>query len=532
MKKKICLLLLLINSANAFCVINEQDSLLLVLDATIANRLHYIQQKESAISDLKQRKQRLINLEDVYHLNDQIIGLYEPFICDSAELYIRENIEIAHQLKNNDYLQQSWLKLAFIYSLSGLFVQAEKLFNLIDFRHQPDYVQILYCWNIIRYYENLIKYTDDTRFSAIYEQEKEAYRDSVMMMLSKESPEYLKERAVKLQMQGKYEEALQILYPIVKQHQIDTHGYAMEAMGMAKIYRGTGNREQEKKYLTLAAITDTRLSVKENEALLTLAINLYEEGDIKRAYNYIKAALDDAIYYNSRFRNSVIARVHPIIEDTYLKQIGNQQRGLRVYALLLTLFALALAITLYVNYRQTRIVSKARRYLKQMNGKLISLNERLDETNTIKEKYIGYFMNQCAVYINRLNEFRKLVNRKIKTGQLDELQKLSARPFEKEIEELFANFDKAFLELYPHFIEEFNSLLQPQYRYQVIEGHLNTELRIFSLIRLGITDMGQIAAFLNYSVQTIYNLKSKVKKAALSSTSNLEETVQKLGTLS
>ena len=131
-------------------------------------------------------------------------------------------------------------------------------------------------------------------------------------------------------------------------------------------------------------------------------------------------------------------------------------------------------------------------------------------------------MNQCAVYINKLDEYRKNVNRKIKTGQVDDLYKSSSRPFEKELEGLYTNFDKAFLKLYPNFVEAFTSLLK----------QLNTELRIFALIRMGITDVGQIAVFLHYSVQTIYNYKSKVKRMSVLDSNLFEEEVKKLGSLS
>ena len=140
--------------------------------------------------------------------------------------------------------------------------------------------------------------------------------------------------------------------------------------------------------------------------------------------------------------------------------------------------------------------------------------------------------NQCAVYINKLDEYRKNVNRKIKTGQIDDLYKSSSRPFEKELEELYHNFDKAFLKLYPNFVEKFNSLLKPEERYKLEKDQLNTELRIFALIRLGITDVGQIAVFLHYSVQTIYNYKSKVKRMSTLDSNIFEEEVKMLGSLS
>ena len=515
------------------CARNENDSLLKALDKIISDHLVYTERKKATIEELKLKKTEQNTLNNLYHLNIEIIHQYETFVCDSAERYIHENIGIAEQMGNQEYILESKLQLAFVYCLSGLFVQANDILKLIQCDNLSVDLKSLYCWNRIRYYENIIKYTDDARFSEEYVQLELAYRDTVMGILNPQSDEYLKEKAVKLQYDGKLDEALQILYKIYDKQKPETHEYAMMAMGLARLYKLVGKKEEEEKFLMLAAIADTKLAIKENEALLTLAVNFYHEGDmIDRAYNYIKVALDDAIFYNSRFKNTVIARIYPIIENTYLYKLEKQKQNLHFYILLTSLFVIALAITLFFTFKQTKIVLRAKKNLNIMNEELILLNKNLDEANLIKEKYVGYFMNQCAIYINKLDEYRKNVNRKIKTGQVDELYKSSSRPFEKELEGLYANFDKAFLKLYPHFVEEFNSLLIPDKQYRLEKDSLNTELRIFALIRLGITDVGQIAVFLHYSVQTIYNYKSKVKRMSIFDSNLFEEKVKKLGSLS
>ncbi len=467
MKRTLWFLFFLLNSLFYLYADSENDSLLKVLDKVISERLIYTQKKEATIKELKKKKVGLNSLEDIYNLNKEIIHQYETFVCDSAEQYIHENIDIAKIIGNKEYLLEEQLRLAFVYSLSGLFIQANDIFKSIRCADLPDHLKALYCWNRIRYYENLIKYTDDVRFSNEYIAEKEAYRDTVMSILFDQSDEYRKEKAVKLQDKGSTKEALLILKEIYNKQEPASHGYAMMAMGLARAYRLTGNYILEEKFLMLAAMTDTKLAVKENEALLTLAVNLYHKGDIDRAYNYIKVALDDAIFYNSRFKNTVIARIHPIIENTYLIRLEKQKQNLRFYIFLTSLFVVALAITLYFTYKQTK-----------------------------------------------------------------NLYKSSSRPFEKELEELYHNFDKAFLKLYPNFVEKFNSLLKPEERYKLEKDQLNTELRIFALIRLGITDVGQIAVFLHYSVQTIYNYKSKVKRMSTLDSNIFEEEVKMLGSLS
>lgn len=512
---------------------NEIDSLLTVLDKTIAERPLYISKKESKIKELKSRLDNRKSLDDEYAINERIISEYQSFQCDSAIAYINKNITIAEKLNNKEYLWRGKLSLSFILSISGLFTQALETLNLIRYDELPIGLRPSYCWNYIRYYENLMKYTDDYVYESSYLKEKEKYRDILISLLDENSDMYLKEKAFRLQDEGQYKKTYDILLRIFLKQEVSTHGYAMDAMSLAMVNKYMNNSYLEEKYLILAALTDIQLSVKENEALLALAIYLYDKGDMNRAYNYIRVALDDANFFNSRFRNTVIARVYPIIEDTYLYRIEQQKHNLRVYSILTSLFVIALIIALYFIYRQVKIVSRARRNLKITNEQLVNVNRKLDEVNLVKERYIGVFMNQCAIYIDKLDDFRKNVNRKIKAGQVDDLLKLtsSSRDLEKDVEELYNTFDRAFFKIYPNFVEEFNSLLKEDERYKLGKDRLNTELRIFALIRLGINDVDQIATFLRYSIQTIYNYKSKVKGKAIES-ENFENEVRMIGNFS
>jgi hypothetical protein len=507
----------------------KSDSLLVVLDKIIANRIIYTEQKEAKIQDLKQRKQSLKSREDKYHINEEIIDNYESFVCDSAEAYIRENLAIAEELANNDFITESKLRLGFVYSLSGLFVQATDVLRSFDYNKLNDYQKQRYCWNYIRYYENLIKYTNDLKLSAGYEKDIEKLRNILIDLLPEGTEEYLKEKAFRLQMQGEYGEALKILTDFFNQQESHTHSHAMAAMSLARIYRMTRERALENKFLIVAAMSDIKVAVKENEALLVLALNLFEKGDLDRSYNYISTALSDANFYNSRFKNTVIARVQPVIERNYLNKIDKQRQNLRLYAILISVFIVALVITLFINFRQTKIVVKARKNLRRMNQDLVALNLKLSEANIVKEKYIGHFMTRCALYINKLDTYRKDVNHKIKNGQIQSLYKPSAKELEKEVEELYKNFDEVFLQLYPDFADQLNSLLEPDARYELEDNRFNTELRIFALMRLGITNVDQIADFLRCSPQTIYNYKSKVKNKARRDISNFGEEICRLG---
>ena len=506
--------------------------LLRTLNAAIDSSEVYTGYKKARIEELRLRKTGARSTEDIYQINCEIIDNYESFLCDSAEYYVLQNIRIARSLGNPDHLSESRLRLAFLYSLSGLFLQANDIFRSIDYGRLPADQKCRYYWNSIRYYENLIKYTNDSQLSDEYKGEIGRCRDSRLSLLPVGSTDWQTERAFQLMEQGQPDGALEIFEGIFRSRDPQTHPYAMGAMCLAKAYGQAGDSAMEERYLILAATMDIRLAVKENEALLALATRLFEKGDIDRAYSYISYALNDANFYNSRFKNTVIARLYPIIESSYLYKLDKQRHNLRFYSTMSSLLVLALAIALFFYFRQTKVISRARRELAALTQELISLNRNLDEANLVKERYLGYFMNQCAIYINKLDKYRRDINLKIRNKQFDRLHDLSLQAPGREEEELCRNFDRAFLNLYPNFVEKFNALLNPQSRYTPEEGRLNTELRIFALIRLGVSDVNQIADFLRCSPQTIYNYKSKIKKAALNGGDNFEETVRKLGSLS
>lgn len=387
MRRYLLLLIALLSLTPAARAGNEPDSLLRTLDRAIAERSLRTARKEELLRELKQRRDAQESLRDRYRINDEIIDNYTSFVCDSATSYIHDNLRIAETLGDERLRTESRLRLAFVYSLSGLFVQASDLLRAIDFGALTADQKLSYCWTRIRYYENLTRYTGDEALGADYAAQIRALRDTVMSLLPEDSEMYLKEKAFQLQADGRLEEAEGILTEIYRGQTPDTHSYAMAAMSLAKLYREAGDRERENRFLKLAALTDTRLAVKENEALLTLATNLFEQGDIERSYNYISSALSDANFYNSRVKNSVIARVQPIIESNYLDRIETQRRNLRRSTILLSVFIALLAGALAVIGIQMRMVSRARRNLQEMNGQLSELNRSLNEANVVKEKY-------------------------------------------------------------------------------------------------------------------------------------------------
>ena len=308
---------------------------------------------------------------------------------------------------------------------------------------------------------------------------------------------------------------------------------------MSEAYRLKGDKKGQKHFLALSAIADLKSAVKEYVSLRKLASLVYEDGDIDRAYNYLKCSLEDATLCNARLRTLEISQVFPIIDQAYQLKTKRQQQEMKI-----SLICISLLVAIFFVYKQMKKVAAARRevidtntLLQELNGELHDsnsqlkeMNHTLSEANYIKEEYIGRYMDQCSTYLDKMDLYRRSLNKIAATGRVEELYKAikSSQFLEEELKEFYANFDMTFLQLFPNFVEEFNALLvEPM---QPKQGELlNTELRIFALIRLGITDSTKIAQFLRYSVTTIYNYRTRVRNKALGERDEFEAKVMKIG---
>ncbi|KAA4631882.1 hypothetical protein F3B51_29455, partial [Bacteroides ovatus] len=319
---------------------------------------------------------------------------------------------------------------------------------------------------------------------------------------------------------------------------------AMITYTLSEAYRLEGDKKGQKHFLALSAIADLKSAVKEYVSLRKLASLVYEDGDIDRAYNYLKCSLEDATLCNARLRTLEISQVFPIIDQAYQLKTKRQQQEMKISLICISLLSVFLLVAIFFVYKQMKKVAAARRevidtntLLQELNGELHDsnsqlkeMNHTLSEANYIKEEYIGRYMDQCSTYLDKMDLYRRSLNKIAATGRVEELYKAikSSQFLEEELKEFYANFDMTFLQLFPNFVEEFNALLvEPM---QPKQGELlNTELRIFALIRLGITDSTKIAQFLRYSVTTIYNYRTRVRNKALGERDEFEAKVMKIG---
>lgn len=548
MKKNCLFCLLLFFSCHSAFADERLDSLLNVLDKTIKEADTYVQIKENKLHELKREARKTAPLSiERYHLNNDIYLEYKAYSSDSALHYLNENLLLARQLNDKERELKIQLELSYLLSSIGMYMEAADILSSIDRQTLPTSLLGHYytCYEHV-YSEAGAAQPRYKMFASRYVKLSHVYRDSMEVTLDSSSATYLWLRETQLREAGKYDEAMEFSDRRLAEASFGTPQYALVAYQRFRLFESMGKKDEHLYYLVLSAISDVRSAIKEQSSLMVLAQELHSKGDLKRAYDYINFSWEISQFYKTRLRSWMNITPLSMINGNYQDIIKQQNRELLIYITCVALLALLLVVALIYIYRQMKALSIAKKGLQEVNERLFSLNEELEEvnrhlrstnlelseSNLIKEAYIARFFKLCSVYVDRLQAYRKLVNKKLQRGQVAELLKmthLSNDIVTVEVQELYANFDSAFLHLFPNFVESLNELLLPEEQIVLKPDELlNTELRIFALIRLGIKDSSQIAELLHYSVNTIYNYRSRVKTKARVSRDDFEDLVAKI----
>ncbi|WP_163175498.1 DUF6377 domain-containing protein [Bacteroides sp. 51] len=529
----LCLLLLISAIAGMPAAASNNEPLLKELDLLLKERTTYVQQKEGKIDYLKRLALSENAPEKRCDITAQLIEEYSNFQSDSAFCYIEKNRLLIKQLQNKDKRLENRFQYIFLCAQSGFLNEAHTALMQLEplYEEMSTSQKIEYNKQYERLYMNLREYAQKSHLESTYRQQELAYARKICELTHPQSRDFYYYSFKQHFADNNLPEAEKDITAYY--HLIDsTSNDAARALyHFSLIYKAQRDTLNEERSLILSVMADVRSAVKQNRSLRLLAEIRNNKGDIGRAYHYLDISLQDANFYNTRLRNSQIAEAIPIIQKEYQLQRDKQEFYLRTGILITSLcLLLILGIALYLR-RKRRELSVARSQLMEINGELNTINKEvklkneelnhlttsLIESDRVKEKYIGHFLKLCSMYIQKIGDYQKLVNRKIKSGQIDDLYKMnsSTQYLLKESKDFYSQFDEAFLQIYPTFVEEFNMLLKDDQRFTLKEGDLlNVELRIYALIRLGIKDSSQIAEFMGYNPVTVYTYRTKVKSRA------------------
>lgn len=525
---------------------NRVDSLLLKLDQSIKKRPIYMEQKELRLAKLRRQLLQLISEEEHFAILGALLDEYRSFNTDSAFYVAEEREQIAMRLGNREYIDNARMNKADVLGMTGMYKEAMDLMRNIHAERLSKKLRPYY-YHIYRTIYGLMADYAVTKYERkLYTELTDKYRDSLLLVNKDNLLIHTLIQSDQYNVRNEYDKAICLLTDYLTQQKEYEHDVAICAYTLSESYRLKGDKEKEKEFLIVSAIADMTTAVREYISLRKLAILLYQEGDIERAYSYVKICMEDAAACNARLRKLEILEIFPIINDAYQQKTEKQQEQMKWTLASISMLSFFLLLAIFYVYKQMKRLAVARKEVIGTNKRLKELNEELHlsmhklkeanhsiaENSYLKEEYIGRYMDQCSVYLEKMDNYRRSLGKIAATGNVEELYKniKSSKFIEGELKEFYANFDNTFLQMFPTFVEDFNALLTNDEQISLKTGErMNTELRIFALIRLGISDSVKIAQFLRYSVTTIYNYRTKVRNKAAGDRNLLEQEVMKIG---
>lgn len=528
------------------------DSILHCIDEAISVSDQYVQKKER-IAYLKSRADQAETLSAKYELTYQLYAEYLPFVNDSAIYYLERCSDIARQMGDESKAGGCLSLTALCCSNAGMYIESEAILKTIN-------PEKLHGIDLGLYYYASGHISGELAYYGKFENMRRQYAETsanYFLLAQKYLPvghKYYNQCREKLAQDRKdFRQALAINNEWLHNVKPGSAEYALISFYRYLDYKALGDSIQMMYSLGESVLADIRNAVMDQGSMWEMANLLMANGDVDRSYRYICFTSDCADRFGSRQRLSHISPLLTRIAKEYKAKEEKSGRSLRLTVIAISILSLMLLAALAYVYRKRNQLTVTRdqlaksnaqlqdsnaqlsslnSQLSSLNSQLTILNSQLSEANSVKDMYVGRFLRLCSVYIDKLEDIRKKVIKRVKNRQYTELAELtrSVEFTSKETDELYATFDTAFLQLFPTFVDDFNALLNPESHILPPDNKsLNTAIRIFALIRLGITDSSKIAEFLHYSVNTIYNYRANVKNGAVCDRADFENRVRQIG---
>ena len=534
----LCLMLLL-STAQAAPI---SKSLLQSLDETLEQGENYMSAKEHTLDSLKSLLQRTTDRSQVLSLYQDLYLEYYVYKYDSAMTYNEAAIQLAHQWGDDIQEKRGLIQRSELFALGGRYYEGFDNLQNMDVSTLDSTLRFRYHYTIFLLNLYLEEYGDNNTYTDSYYSQRSYHLKEAMNYIepdNQNSDYYWGEYYTYVENDP---EKAKVFYEQQVNSGRSSRTDAMAYFNLSNYYFSKGEQQKGEEYLIHSCMADIKNNVKENMALQILSAYLFQQGksQVERAERYISIALEDAHFYDSRLRIVESSRVFPTIISAYQSLLQDQNKKQQYGLWGITILAIWLLFETFFYIKQNKQLSVKRYKLALSNDDLTMLNEKLGvlngqlmDTNHRRERLAKLYIDLCANYINKLKSYQSLVRRKIKANQVNDLATTisSTKLSEQDASAFLTQFDKAFLDLYPTFITEFNQLLRPEE--QIIipqERTLSMELRIFALIRLGVKESSEIALLLFLSPQTVYNYRSTVKNKAIDR-ETFEDEVRQLCTI-
>lgn len=492
------------------------------LDRQIQISDTYTQQKKERISILTERlKDTSLSLDEQYRYTYLLFDEYSTYQSKLMYTSAKRLIELSSRMNDKDKLVDSKIQLAYSYLWCGAFKEAYEYINTIDTVGTTKNTKVNYLmFQVNLEYESGLYVKPLQFFLQKYENSMCRIIAQLEKLLPADDDHLLEARQKACSHNNKFKEAYQYL----KQRLEHSSGVSREMSAklgdVGFLHLEMGDTATAIQYMVKSAIMDIQIGSKQAPALRKIAEAIYPDGEVERAYKYIQLSMDNAVFFDSRYRMYESSITLPLIDKDLYELTKKQKDTLVVTVCFIIIFIIALFISLLFIGKQNKklkssalLIQEQNMSLLTMNTRMTEINKELQDANNIKATYLGRILSDNSSSISTMEELVKVVRIKIKAKQYDDIiQFIYKHDYLKKRRDMLTRFDEMFLKLFPNFIEKFNSLLKEEDRVIVQEKNMLTpELRIFALVRLGVTKSDTIADILNFSASTVRNYKTKIR---------------------
>ena len=522
-----CLLLLLPACRDGRDRTPEWEKALRELDRSLAQEAGLSQKHVADLADLKIQFKHAATPRSRYRFCDRIFDGYLKYDVDSALRYAHLKEDIVAGTDDAELRLDAALDLAQRYLISGMYHTALETLNAADTASvRSPGLQATYYQTLNSIYHGMALAAKDPEMATRFRAQELLYQRRSRAALTEDMLNYYTVNADIEIENGHPERARALMEERLADERLSLQDRAIVHYWIAKTYREEGDQENELKHYAISANCDQLAPVKASRSLIRLSRILYERGDVERAYTYIVRAYEDATRSDARTALDEINQSQPGIIASYEKLEQRRQRQLKAFLAVTILILTALGFALLRLYRNHKRIGR-------MQRQILENVERLKESNQIKDTYLGRYLSMFSEHIDALERYRSRLRVTAKSKDLDDILRVlkSDAYIDTERKTLYDEFDATFLGVFPDFVNQLNGLLREEDRIgqDLPEGKLSNELRIFALIRLGVTESAQIARFLKKSPSTVYNYRVKLRNAAACDRDEFEKKLMEIG---
>ena len=536
------LLLILTSCSGRSSLLHNHEQGFRELDRSIDQRAEALRRKQDAIDEAKAAMARnALDYEQRYHSCLDLVELYRGFQCDSLIKYCHKSISLAECSGNSNEFAYAKMLLAYYLARSGMHMESLEVIQSVNRKDiAPSQLDLYYWIHCIIYRARSAISKDPIIINSSYRQQVKQYKDSLETVLSPDFRYYYDAQISSLNEEGRYEDIIKLSREqLSRMSSQEERNCASVYYHIAEAYLMMNDQDGYLDALLKSATLDMRYCVNDHASLHEIARTLFSEGDVSRSARYMQICMDDALYYNANLRGLQISSTLPIVIKAFA---GHNHRQIIILSTVSTIAVILLMVSvifLFTISSQKKKLSQAEAEVRKVNHHLNDVNSQLTESNYIKESYVARFIQQNSDYMSKTHNDLTLINKAIRNRNFDEALRLSFAPErgKDDITAFYEEFDDAFLSIFPDFVKEFNKLLQDEYKYNLDDYKngkktLTSELRVYALIRLGFNDSATIASMLRYSVNSIYNIRSRAKAKSILPKEEFEDNVKRICVLS